>query len=135
MKYLITFIIGVLISFNVLGKNQSYLNSDYYQVQDMIWEYGDSITHIDYSKRIIYFCNRGNSLYIGQINFNSNWIAYESEIHYINYFNNYSVREYLDTLRGLRSVMIIGNCFYLDNIKYIITKRNGKIHIQEKLLN
>lgn len=131
MKYLVI-IISFFLSFNTFGASQSYLKSDYYQVQDMIWEYGDSITEIDYENRTISFVNRDNILlYTGKIIFNQDWISVKSELHYINYYNGYSVKEYLKTLTGSNKIKIVHHKYYIYDICYRVSMKQGKLFIRE----
>jgi hypothetical protein len=132
MKWLII-LFGIFFTLNVKAKESSYLGMDYYDVQDMIWECGDSITEIDYTKRVIYFCNRGsNILYTGKVLFDKDWISSGSETCYINYFKGYSVKSYLDGLKGLDGLVVKGNTYQIDGLIYYVSKKRGKLFITEK---
>lgn len=132
MKYFIIILFSFL-AIQVNGEDQSYIGNDYYLVQEMIWEYGDSITDIDYDKKIIYFCNRDNGViyYTGEIYFDDNWTSFKTKTYYVNYLVGYSPMDYLNSLRCVESIKIKGRSFYLDGFLYRVSRQRGKLLITE----
>jgi len=132
MKKIFLILLFSLFSQIGFGKSQSYLNSDYYQVQDIIWNYGDSITHIDYENRIIFFTNQGpQRFYIGKVHFNTEWISIKTETQYINYYKGYSIKKYLETFQGISGIKVVGRCYYLHDICYQVIRKGRKLIIRE----